>query len=222
MRQWGCGRDGRLSRVRGLLRRTAARHLRARASPRVCAGSLVARQRSERAGRARTVGPPDRRSGSARHRSRLEHRRWRKRTQPSHRFSHLRPALSVRTWARSIGWCWPGGLSGRAQPWTWCVTPSSSTVGVPPPLSASRAASIDRRSLEETKWRLAMRRVDPSIPLLLVHGSSDEIVPPERSVVTLRTTSRRGMERHAPGGDDRSRRSDRNRVRPGSASVRPH
>jgi hypothetical protein len=52
-----------------------------------------------------------------------------------------------RTWARSIGWCWPGGLSGRAQPWTWCVTQNSSTVGVPPPWSGSRAGSIDRRSL---------------------------------------------------------------------------
>ncbi len=40
----------------------------------------------------------------------------------------------------------------------------------------------------QDEWRRssgAPSTVDPSIPLLLVHGSSDEIVPPERSVVTF-------------------------------------
>ena len=170
MGQWRGGRDSRLSRVRGVPRRASARHLRARTSRRVDAGSLVARQRSERAGRAGTVGPPDRRSGSARASFPTGAPTM---TQTD---AFISPLLSpssgtlLLAWARSIAWCWPDGLSGRAQPWTWCATRSSSAVGVPAPLSPSRAASIDRRSLRMTctmsgaDRQLRLRRSTPRSP----------------------------------------------------------
>ena len=81
----------------------------------------------------------------------------------------------LRPWARSIGWCWPAGLSGRVRPWTWCVTPSSSAVGVPAPLSPSRAASIDRRLLTMTlRMSGADRQERPrrSIPRSLCSSST--------------------------------------------------
>ena len=190
MGQWRGGRDSRLSRVRGVPWRAAARHLRARTSRGVDAGSLVARQRSERAGRSRTVGPPDRRSGSTRHRSRLEHRRWRRRTHPSHRFSHLRPALSfdVGPVDRVVLAGWSLGASAALD----LVCHPELVGGWRPGAVVAISGGFDRSPFTHDaiadEWRRssgAPSTVDPSIPLLLVHGSSDEIVPPERSVVTF-------------------------------------
>ena len=44
------------------------------------------------------------------------------------------------------------------------------------------SGGFNRSPFSQNEWRSSS--VDPSIPLLLVHGSSDEVVPPERSVVT--------------------------------------
>ena len=83
-----------------------------------------------------------------------------------------------------------GWSLGASAVWTWCVTPSSSAAGVPRPLSAFRADSMDRRPLRNNGPRDSS--VDPSIPLLLVHGSSDEIVIPERAGLTCEHLRKEG------------------------------
>ncbi len=44
------------------------------------------------------------------------------------------------------------------------------------------SGGFNRSPFSQDEWRSSS--VDPSIPLLLVHGASDEVVPPERSVLT--------------------------------------